>query len=306
MKAIVNKNRIMGMICLIIIAGFMISPVTYAANDDNIDANAGAQTAKELKLTQSYPEDGDNKLQVENTGIKLYFDGNVIDESVWKNNAEKFTLTSKKDSKKIKIRAYHYPETESETDYILVVVQTGQKLKPNTDYVFTIGKGVQSKDGKILSKDIVLNYKTVDVQGNSRVNMGLMALMVVGMIVMTVVSNKRKERKETEKKEEKVNPYKVAKEKGKSVEEVMEKIEKDKARKAKKLKGKGGDSDDTEEDDDANVYNVKKIRRVSDAGSTFKSGKKAEAEKKAKEAAANKAKGTTNPKKNKKKGKKKK
>jgi preprotein translocase subunit SecG len=270
----------------------MLSPILYAETGSDIDTAVGVQSGAQLKLTQSYPEDKDEHLQVDNSGIKLYFDGNVTDDSVWKNNKNKFRLTTKK-GKVVKTTAYKSKKTGN--DYILVVVNSGQTLKSNSDYVFTISEGLKSTDGKVFESDKVLNYTTVDLEGNTKINMLLMGAMVVGIIAMTVISNRRKEQKEEKQKEEKVNPYKVAKEKGKSVEEVVEKIEKDKAKKAKKLKGK---NDTTQEDeDDSYTYKKDKLRKVADAGSAYKSGRKAIAEKKTEEAEARKSKGTTNPKK---------
>ena len=307
MGTIFNKQRIAGIVCLIVLASLMISPTAYAATDGGIDANAGTQSAAgELKLTQSYPVDNDTKLQMENTGIKLFFNGNVIDKSVWKNNKTKFSLTTKK-GKVIKTKAY--ASRPSGTDYILVVTDSNEQLKSNSEYVFTVKAGVKSTDGDVLSEDIVLNYKTIDQEGNTKINMGLMAVMVVGMIVMTTISTKRQEQKKTQEKEDKVNPYKIAKEKGKSVEEVTAQLEKEKARKAKRARKKDSEDETPPEDEnDSEKYRVKGPRPISASGSTYKTGRKALAEKKANEEAARKAKGTTNPKKNggKKKGKKKK
>lgn len=291
--------------CIIIMIALLVSPLVYADGENNMNPDAGNQTAKELKLTQSYPEDKDNHLQMDNSGIKLFFDGNVIDKSVWKNNRTKFALTTKK-GKKVKTRAY--ASQKSGTDYILVVVDAGQQLASKTDYVFTISQGLKSLEGQVLAEDITLNYTTVDMEGNTRVNMGLMVVMVIGMIVMTMVSTRRQAQKQTKEKETKVNPYKIAKEKGKSVEEVTAQLEKEKARKAKRKGNKDKDVEELEAPDESGAYKVKRARPISDAGSTYKTGRKALAEKKAKEEAEKKAKGTTNPKSknNKKKGGKKK
>lgn len=289
-------------------ASLVVSPAAYAVTDGGIDPNEGTQSAAgELKLTQSYPKNNDTKLQMENTGIKLFFDGNVIDKNVWNNNKTKFSLTTKK-GKTIKTRAY--ADQTSGTNYILVVTDSDEQLKSNSEYIFTINEGVKSKEGDVLTGDIVLNYRTIDQEGNTKINMGLMAVMVVGMIVMTTISTRRKEQKESKEKEAKVNPYKIAREKGKSVEEVTAQLEKEKARKAKRAK-KTSDEDGSEsadDKDDSEKYKVKGPRPISAAGSTYTTGRKALNEKKAEEDAARKAKGTTNPKKKggKKKGKKKK
>lgn len=304
METITNYKRIAGILSIIIMIAFMATPLAYADGETDMNTNEGVQTAKELKLKESSPENNNTRLQMDNSGIKLFFDGNVIDKSVWKNNKTKFKLTTKK-GKAVKTQAYS--SQKSGTDYILVVVDSGVSLKSKTDYIFTIEAGLQSKEGQILSEDIVLNYTTIDMEGNTRVNMGLMAVMVVGMIIMTVVSTRRQEQKKEKEKPESFNPYKIAKETGKSVEEVIAKHEKEMARKAKKAKKKEDNLIDFSPDDDTDTYKVKRARTIAEAGSTYKTGRKAEAEKKAKQEAAKKAKGTTNPKKKggKKKGKKK-
>jgi len=102
-------------------------------------------------------------------------------------------------------------------------------------------------------------------------------------------------------KEQKVNPYKVSKETGKSVQEVVEKDLKEKEKKARKENKKQGQETQSAgktgkpeaEQKKINHYKVSAPKPISLAGSTYKTGRKAEAEKKAE--AAKKA-GTTRPK----------
>jgi hypothetical protein len=96
---------------------------------------------------------------------------------------------------------------------------------------------------------------------------------------------------------EKANPYKIAKEKGISVDEAKAQIEQAREKNQKKLDKLGPGFTDllkTPEESEAqqaaidtkkNKHKVSGPRPIAAAGGTFKSGKKAEAEKRAAEAA---------------------
>jgi hypothetical protein len=258
-----------------------------------------------LELTDSYPQDKGDHMPVQNVGIKLFFnkDSNVTDESVWESNEKCFTLKDE-DDKKIPIEA-HYGTKEP--NYILVTANPkGGRLNPNSDYTLTISDALTSTDGRTLGEDIVIKFTTVDEAGNSKVYMLLMGVMVVGMIAMTVISNKRKAKAEAEgtAKAEKVNPYKLAKEKGISVEKAMALIEKDR----QKQIARAGEAREAQlkaaEKEKPATKRVKEARPISSGGSAYKTGRKAAAERKAKEEAAKKAKaeaakrakGTSHPK----------
>ncbi|MDR1953551.1 MAG: Ig-like domain-containing protein [Clostridiales Family XIII bacterium] len=259
-----------------------------------------------LELVDSYPQDKGDHMPVQNVGIKLFFnkDSNVTDDSVWENNAKCFTLKDEK-NKKIPIEA-HYGTKES--NYILVTAKPkGGRLDPNSDYTLTISDALTSTDERTLGEDVVIKFTTVDEAGNSKVYMLLMGVMVVGMIAMTVISNKRKAKAEAEvgAKAEKVNPYKLAKEKGISVEKAMALIEKDR----QKQIARAGEARESQlkaaaEQEKLATKRVKGAHPISAGGSAYKTGRKAEAERKAKEEAAKKAKaeaakrakGTSHPK----------
>ena len=89
-------------------------------------------------------------------------------------------------------------------------------------------------------------------------------------------------------KEEPFNPYKEAKKTGKSVAEVIAAHEKEMAKKAAKDAKKAArhqeeDDDEYEEIEDNGNYKVKGPRPISASGSTYITGRKAEAETRAAE-----------------------
>jgi hypothetical protein len=127
----------------------------------------------------------------------------------------------------------------------------------------------------------------------------LMVLMVAAMIGMTFISNRRKAKAQAEAANVKaVNPYKLAKEKNITVDEAIAIVEKDKQKREKRLKAAGIDpaSLPAPKEEAPKGKRVKGPRPVSAGGSSYKTGRKAEAERKAKAAAAKRAMGTTNPK----------
>ena len=81
-------------------------------------------------------------------------------------------------------------------------------------------------------------------------------------------------------KEAKVNPYKEAKKTGKSVEEIVEKDQKRKEKLAKKAEEDDDDDDDDDDEDylEEGHYRVKTKRTVASGGSSYITGRKAEAE----------------------------
>jgi hypothetical protein len=279
-----------------------------------------SKTPLKLNEKKSYPFDGDDHVPVDTVGIKLYFDGDVTAESVRNtNNAEGVFKFSGTKNEKITTKAYF---DKKDPTYILVTAtktKDGAAISLNqaSKYKLTISGSLIDTNGRSLGEDRVINFTTVDTSQNSKVYMLLMVLMVVAMFGMNFLSKKRKARaKEAVENTKAINPYKLAKEKGITVQEAMAVVEKDKRKREKLLKSAGIDPKTIAppKDDGPKGHKVKGARPVSAGGSTYKTGNKAIAEKRAKDAAAKKAKeaaakraaGTTNPKKKGKGGKKKK
>ena len=112
----------------------------------------------------------------------------------------------------------------------------------------------------------------------------MMFVMFGGMFFFTSRQMKKQQEKNQDTrpvKEEAFNPYKEAKRTGKSVQEVIAAHEKEQAKKAAKAAKKAAKHDaeeEYEEIEDNGNHKVKGPRPISAAGSTFITGRKAEAE----------------------------
>ncbi|MDR1571535.1 MAG: hypothetical protein LBS32_03320 [Clostridiales Family XIII bacterium] len=254
-----------------------------------------------LKLLSNYPEEGANSSPPFNLGIKLFFDGDVADESVREANEACFRMVGE-DGAEVPLKPLY---TEADPTYILVVAEpkdAKEGLGSDKEYRFTISGALQSADGLTLGEDETITFRTRNTSTDMTLSMVMMGIMVAGMLVFTTLSVRRQARKAAENDAKaKVNPYKVAKETGKSVEAIVEKEDRRKQRlaeqKKKQASGKGGAAAEAPAPEPGpRTKRVKRPRPISAAGSSYVSGRKAAAEKRAREEAARRAKGTTKPK----------
>ena len=250
--------------------------------------------ASGLELVDSYPQDGSTGYQPVNLMVKLYFNEDVSAKEVQKANKEAFKVTDSK-GKEIKTRVLY---SKKNLDEIWVLVD--QQLKSDADYKLYISGDLKVVNGDTLGDDKVIKFSTRNTSMDTTVNMGLMFVMMIGMVVFSSISMKRSLKKQEEEKnvDSKVNPYKVSKETGKPVEDIVAKTEKEKqkakAKAEKKNRVHEKKTDDAKEEiiDNGNKK-VKSPRAISQAGSTYITGRAA----KAKEEAEKRAKsGTTRPK----------
>jgi hypothetical protein len=246
-----------------------------------------------LELTSSSPAAGSTNLQSQNVGIKLYFDGDVSAESVQKSNAGcfKFTYKDGDATKELPVKAYS--DAKRDKGYILAIVDTEElksKMLDNAkDYQLIISSDLMAADGRTLGEDKTLDFKTVDQSSNTQIYMLLMVAMIGAMIGMTIFQNKRKAKAAAEvaAKGGKVNPYKLAKEKKISVKEAMELIERDRQRRLKRLgiaEGKDEKAAAAAAEKPRDTKKVKAPRPISAVGSSYKTGRSALVEKRAREA----------------------
>lgn len=249
-----------------------------------------------LKLEDSYPRDGDKGMQVENSGVKLYFNQNMIAKNNIKENQDSFKLTDSK-GKALPIRVIYSPKEKG----LVLVLLDNQTLLSDSTYKLSISKEVMAASGDKLAKDQTITFSTVDTSSAMKANMAMMGIMVVGVIWMSSRAAKRQVEKDQEENamDEKVNPYKLAKETGKSVEEIVAKDQKEKEKQRRKQEKKQAKEEEQWEDDDQDdqAFNdnkrVKGPRPIVAGGSSYITGRKAAAE----EAARRKAQaGTTRPK----------
>ena len=257
--------------------------------------------ASGLELLDSYPQDGSNDARPENFLVKLYFNEDVSAKAVQEDNQDAFKFTDAK-GKELKTRILY---NDKRQDEIWVLVE--KTLTQDAEYTLSISGDLKIENGDTLGKDKTIKLKTRSTSTDNNVNMAMMGVMMVGMIFFTSISAKRTAKKQEEelKAEDKVkvNPYKVARETGKAVEDIVAKTEKEKekakAHAAKKNKNRVADTNNKNEEE-ADLSNgnrrVAAPKRISEAGSTYSTGRKAKAEKEREAAAARAAAGTTRPK----------
>jgi hypothetical protein len=261
--------------------------------------------AEGLKLVNNYPEEGSNSSPPTNLGIKLFFDNDVSARELRDLNKTCFTLWDD-EGKSVPLEILY---TDTDPNYILAIAEpedTRDGLGSDREYRFEIAQELQAVDGSTLDAPEFITFRTRNTSRDMNLNMALMGVIVVGMLVFSTVSMRRQLKKNAaaEEKDQKVNPYRVAKETGKSVSEVVAQEEKKKKKDAKKnasSASKDAAEKPAEESASANeagrrVKRVKGPRPIAAAGSSYRTGRKAAAEERARKEAARLAKGTTKPK----------
>lgn len=239
--------------------------------------------AESLQIVEAYPEDGQKNTTIENMCVKLWFNHEMGDKESVKANADCFKLTDD-EGKEVPIKVFYHPD---DTKQVLVLADTTQKLdiKDNTEYTMTVSADLIDNEGHKLGQDAKYTFTTLNQGANTAIYMVMMVAMFGGMFFFASRQMKKQQQeqnKEKQVKEEAFNPYKEAKKTGKSVQEVIAAHEKEQAKKAAKAAKKaakhGADEDDDEEIEDNGNHRVKGPRPISAAGSTFITGRKAEAE----------------------------
>jgi len=251
-----------------------------------------------LELLDSYPKDGADSLQPYNFAAKLYFSQDVSGDEVFEANKKYFRLTDEEGNAR-QIRIIRNPKDPG----MLLVVLEGD-LADDTEYTLTISRGLTAVTGATFETEQTIVFRTINLASLTRSSMIMMIVLLIVVMAISARQTKKKAEKEADEKEKrKVNPYKVSKQTGKSVAEIVRKDEKAKLKKAKeeaKLMGELEEEEpEAEEEEEYKEYECLKVkcpRRISEAGSTYKSGKVAKAAAAAAKEAAEKARGTTRPK----------
>ncbi|MDR0570525.1 MAG: Ig-like domain-containing protein [Clostridiales Family XIII bacterium] len=266
-------------------------------------ASTCAGFAAGLNLTDNYPKEGSTGSYPINLGIKLYFDGDVAAAEVRENNEKCFKLEGEDGEVPVKVMF-----TDADPNYILVIAEPADKvagLGSEKKYTLTIAGELADAAGNTLEEPRELSFTTRNTKGDNTVSMVLMGVMFAAMLIFTMISTKRQIDKEKKKsgEVEKVNPYKKAKETGKRVEDIVAEEEK-KKQKAAEMAAKKKESEASAKDGakkgaskgGRRLKRVKRPRPISEGGGTYLTGRKAAAERRAKEAEERRRKGTTRPK----------
>lgn len=237
-----------------------------------------------LVLNDTYPKEGTTGAAIENFDVKLYFNNEMTKEKLGTKNDGCFTLTDE-DGNVLPTLVLYSPK---ESGVVMVLFDSNKEnldkdgnkitIKGDKEYTLKISGDLVDDEGNTLGADKTIKFKTINQSRNSLVSMGLMFVLYAGIIGFSI-RNAKKKNSENQNKETKFNPYKEAKRTGKSVEEIMEKEYKRQAKLAAKAE-EDDDDDDYEEEEELKEghYRVKAARTVASAGSTYITGRKAEAE----------------------------
>lgn len=265
-------KRICRILCIITVIMMLTAGLCFA------DGTEGG-----LTLQDSYPKDGATGAAIENFDVKLYFDHEMTGETLKSVNDGCFTLIDQ-DGNTLPIIVLYPPK---ETGVVMVLFDQNKEnlgsdgkqitIKGNAEYTLKISGALRDDEGNTLGQDKTIKFTTINQTRNSLVSMLLMLVLYAGIIGFSLRNAKKNAEKDA--KEGKVNPYKEAKRTGKSVEEIVEKENKKKA-KAEKKAEEDDDEEDEEEEDylEEGHYRVKTRRTVASGGSSFITGRKAEAE----------------------------
>ncbi len=262
-------KRIGGVLCLAVLIVTMTASICFGSES--------------LKVVDSYPKDKQKNTTTENMGVKLWFNNDMGKEETIKANKKCFQIVDD-EGKKLPIKVFYSPNDKKE---VMVLLDANKRvmIKDNTKYTLKINGALQDNDGNKLGESQKISFTTLNEKKNRNVYMIMMAVMFVGMFVFSSRQMKKQmvEQKEsTATKEEPFNPYKEAKKQGKSVEEVIAQHEKEvakrEAKEARKAAHRHEVEEDVEEEEDNGNYRVKGPRPIAACGSTYITGRKAEAE----------------------------
>ena len=241
-----------------------------------------------LKLTSSYPKDGQTNTSIENVGVKLYFSNSISSAEAKANNQNCVRIVDP-DGKAIPIKVL---TSDDDTGMILVLGDSTDEnfsVQNNAEYRLVIDPAFMDDQGNTLGTETVIRFTTFNQKLNSTINMVMMFIMFGGIMVLTLrqqnQQNKEKQAAKEEKKEAAFNPYREAKKTGQTVEEVIEEEKKRQEKAAKKNRTKAAEPEQVDlkgmrlSDILPNVYYVGRPRPIREGGGTYRSPRAAGSDK---------------------------
>ena len=234
--------------------------------------------AADLEIVDTYPKEGQHNLQAVNCGVKLWFSEDMYTPENTESLSQYFRI--------VDAEGKTIPSTANwrEREKNMILVLATNELANDSEYKLYVSGDLMAANGDPLGEDLELTFGTRDTSKDMMASTIMMVVMFGGILFFSSKSMKKQMAKEQAEKEDKVNPYKIAKETGKPVEEVIAKLEKEKEKKARadarKARGKSGGADDdgSAYSADSDNKRVRGPRPISAAGSTYVTGRKAQAE----------------------------
>lgn len=229
-------------------------------------------------IESTTPENGAKNTTKENLCVKVIFTEEVGNDESAAANKDKFRIVDE-NGKEFPALIYYNKE---DPKYALILADTTkipesgkEAIQDATEYTCIIDADFRDNNGDTLGTEQKISFTTMNQGQGMIIYMVLMVGMMVAMMGMTFWQTKKEAEEEARQKinEAGFNPYKEAKETGKTVEQVIAEHEKkDKKNKKPEIEEK------QEETLESDHYRVKRPRPISEAGSTYKTGRKAKAE----------------------------
>lgn len=229
-------------------------------------------------IESTTPENGAKNTTKENLCVKIIFTEEVGNDESAAANKDKFKIVDE-NGKEFPALIYYNKE---DPKYALILADTTkipesgkEAIQDATEYTCVIDSDFRDNAGDTLGQEQRISFTTMNQGQGMIVYMVLMVGMMVAMMGLTFYQTKKEAEEQAREKikEAGFNPYKEAKETGKTVEQVIAEHEKkDKKNKKPELEEK------QEEPLESDHYRVKRPRPISEAGSTYKTGRKAKAE----------------------------
>lgn len=240
-----------------------------------------------FELLESYPRDGQKNAAIENLGVKLTFSAPVNAEANQKANTACFSLTGPDGDLPIKV--YYNPKIPEQ---VLVLHDNTERVvtvQGSQEFTVKISGNLVDNEGNTLGDSHTITFQTTNMRRNNLIYFVIMAVMMVGMVFFSSRQARAQAAADDsgEGQVEAFNPYKEAKRTGKPLSQVIAEHDKEVARQqakeAKRIARAEAEDEYEEEVVESGNYKVKGPRPISAGGSSYITGRKAEAEAKAAE-----------------------
>ena len=152
--------------------------------------------AEPLKLEDTYPRDGYENAAIDNFGIKLYFNQDVINAENEEANKDCFVITDD-EGKEVPTMVIYSDKEEGMLMVLADMTDEDLQIKQNSEYTLTIAGDFTAASGETLGEEQTIKVKTLDQAKASRINVIMMVIMMVGMIFFGRQTDKKQEEKKT-------------------------------------------------------------------------------------------------------------
>jgi hypothetical protein len=113
---------------------------------------------KPLNFIRSVPGSGSKNISTSLNRVKLVFDKNVVNDSVWANNRTQIRMW--KDGQKIAARVTRIKDTVDFSQRQNIYVKPAAGFSANTKYTIIVYPDLSSKNGEKLGKSVVITFTT--------------------------------------------------------------------------------------------------------------------------------------------------